>query len=115
MLCSGASLGRALWLRPSLQTKARAMSSVTQAAMDWKGLRMKGKGEPLNVLELSDLAPTPDPAPGQVLVRMLASPVNPRYVMSYRPIIVGCLVLCVSRDRLGPCRFILRNLLLSSP
>ena len=54
------------------------MSSVAQAAMDWKGLRMKSKGEPLDVLELSDLAQT-SPGPGQVLVKMIAAPVNPRY------------------------------------
>lgn len=47
------------------------------AQMEWKGLIMKRKGEPLDVLELSDLSQK-DTGPGQVLVRMMAAPVNPR-------------------------------------
>ena len=40
-------------------------------------------GEPADVLKLQDV-PEPEPAPGQVLVRMIASPINPSDMMYIR-------------------------------
>ncbi|MEX0702503.1 MAG: zinc-dependent alcohol dehydrogenase family protein [Planctomycetales bacterium] len=40
-------------------------------------------GDPIDVLQLRDL-PLPEPAPGQVRVRMLASPINPSDLMHVR-------------------------------
>lgn len=91
------------------------MSSVAQAAMDWKGLRMKSKGEPLDVLVFSDLAQAPDPAPGQVLVRMIAAPVNPRYSIALLlslMIVLRCVHLGIDWDPAVSCSM---NSLLSSP
>jgi hypothetical protein len=60
----------------ALMPKARSVSAMAQ--MEWKGLTMKSKGEPLDVLELIDL-PMAKPGPNQVLVQMIAAPVNPRW------------------------------------
>src|SRR6516165_9688484 len=40
-------------------------------------------GDPAEVLQLRDL-PTPEPAPGQVRVRMIASPINPSDLLMVR-------------------------------
>ena len=41
-----------------------------------QALRFHSCGDPAQVLRLEDI-PTPQPGPGEVLVRMLAAPVNP--------------------------------------
>lgn len=48
-----------------------------------KAVQMTGFGEPAEVLRVEELE-TPVPEPGQVRVRMLASPVNPSDVMTIR-------------------------------
>ena len=48
-----------------------------------KAVQMTGFGEPAEVLRVEELE-TPQPAPGEVRVRMLASPVNPSDVMTLR-------------------------------
>ena len=48
-----------------------------------KAVQMTGFGEPAEVLRVEELE-TPQPAPGEVRVRMLASPVNPSDVMTIR-------------------------------
>ena len=50
-----------------------------------KALVFRDFGEPTNVLQLED-RPAPDPAAGQVRVRMLASPINPSDLMNVRGI-----------------------------
>lgn len=46
-------------------------------------LVMTQPGEPLDVLTLKDLQVN-DPGPGQILVQMLAAPINPRCVSILR-------------------------------
>jgi len=48
-----------------------------------RGVLMEQFGEPAEVLQVRDL-PVPAPGPGEVAVRMLASPVNPSDVMTIR-------------------------------
>jgi NADPH:quinone reductase-like Zn-dependent oxidoreductase len=48
-----------------------------------KSVIYKSRGEPAQVLEIAD-AEIPEPGPGQVRVRMLASPVNPSELASIR-------------------------------
>jgi NADPH:quinone reductase-like Zn-dependent oxidoreductase len=48
-----------------------------------KALVFERFGEPADVLRLQDV-PAPEPGPGQVRVRMIASPVNPSELMVIR-------------------------------
>lgn len=48
-----------------------------------KAVRFHRFGEPAEVLEVQEV-PTPEPGPGQVRVRMIASPINPSDLMTVR-------------------------------
>lgn len=67
-------LSSAFRVRPGLPTKERLVSSM---AIPWKGVRMKEKGSMRDALEMVDL-PAKDPGDNQVLIKMMAAPINPR-------------------------------------
>jgi hypothetical protein len=82
-------LSVSLRIHSTLIPKARSVSAMAQ--VEWKGLAMKSKGEPLDVLDLIDL-PVAKPGPNQVLVQMIAAPVNPRWAI---PSLHSCAILNV--------------------
>jgi NADPH:quinone reductase-like Zn-dependent oxidoreductase len=53
-----------------------------------KAIQFDRVGEPLEVLQANDV-PMPQPGPGEVRVRMIASPINPSDLMTVRGIYVG--------------------------
>ena len=64
--------------RDSLQTRA-----VTNGIIVMKAVQFESTGEPSEVLRCAE-RPVPIPAHGEVLVRMLASPINPSDLMFIR-------------------------------